>query len=234
MNPSKSGIPTILRQVVHDLIKKHQWTLLSGDDLVNLVMTGTQASVTKTEIVQAVQHHYALVLYGACRQSEDMAKREQAYQELFRLLYRAAYNRWPNIAEDVTQRALMLVYEQIDRCRLPGAFVSFALNKLRHAYQQEMRGRGKEVANMETDEERPDDAQPLPEIDLEQKERMQMLIAAIERLPNQRQQDVVRLKYFDGLSGEVIAERVNTTPGNVRVLLYRALDRLRQDEQLQI
>jgi hypothetical protein len=67
----------------------------------------------------------AVTLFDACRQTEDQKRCEQAYTELFRYLYRAAYNRWPDLAEDVTQHALLLVHQHIARCANPAAFRSF-------------------------------------------------------------------------------------------------------------
>lgn len=51
------------------------------------------------------------------------------------------------------------------------------------------------------------------------------LMRAIQSLP-ERQQKIVMMRYFENRSGEEIAERLGTTPGNVRVLLSRALDKL--------
>lgn len=79
--------------------------------------------------------HYTAILYEACQQTKDRARREQGYQELHRYLYRAAYQRWPAVAQTGTQRALVLIYEQLDRCPDPRMFLAFALSKLREACQ---------------------------------------------------------------------------------------------------
>ncbi len=51
------------------------------------------------------------------------------------------------------------------------------------------------------------------------------LMKAIRTLP-ERQQKIVMMRYFENRSSEEIAARLGTTPGNVRVLLSRALDKL--------
>ena len=51
------------------------------------------------------------------------------------------------------------------------------------------------------------------------------LMKAIKSLP-ERQQKIVMLRYFENCSSEEIADRLNISPGNVRVLLSRALDKL--------
>ena len=51
------------------------------------------------------------------------------------------------------------------------------------------------------------------------------LMKAIATLP-ERQQMIVIMRYFQNCSGEEIAKRLGITPGNVRVLLSRALNKL--------
>lgn len=51
------------------------------------------------------------------------------------------------------------------------------------------------------------------------------LMKAIDRLP-ERQREIVMLSYFRNQSSEEIAHRLGITPGNVRVLLSRALKKL--------
>ena len=55
------------------------------------------------------------------------------------------------------------------------------------------------------------------------------LMKSIGRLP-ERQRKIVMMRYFENLSGEEIAQKLGITPGNVRVLLSRALDRLSADK----
>lgn len=51
------------------------------------------------------------------------------------------------------------------------------------------------------------------------------LMDAIGQLP-ERQQTIVKMRYFENRSGEEIAQCLGITPGNVRVLLSRALNKL--------
>ncbi len=51
------------------------------------------------------------------------------------------------------------------------------------------------------------------------------LMEAIKKLP-ERQQKVIMMRYFQNCSGDEIARELNISPGNVRVLLSRALDKL--------
>ena len=53
------------------------------------------------------------------------------------------------------------------------------------------------------------------------------LMKAIATLP-ERQQKIVYMRYFQNLSSEEIATSMNLSPGNVRVLQNRALNKLKQ------
>jgi len=220
------------RHIVRDLIRKYGWALLSEDELVELVLGPAEAGIPPTEVKRLAKHHYAIAMYEACRQAEDQGRREQGYGELSRYLFRAAYNRWPELAEDATQRALLLVYEQIECCRSPGTFLAFALNKLRHAFKQEWRARGKEESWPEPGpgSAEGDGAEAWARLD--DQERCQMLLEAVQRLPNDLMRKVVLLKYFGGLSDAEIGERLGITANYVRVLRYRGIRRLQEDERL--
>lgn len=52
-----------------------------------------------------------------------------------------------------------------------------------------------------------------------------VIMKAIKSLP-ERQQNIIMMRYFENCSSEEIAGRLDITPGNVRVLLSRALDKL--------
>jgi RNA polymerase sigma factor (sigma-70 family) len=217
------------RHIVRDLISKYGWALLSEDELVELVLGSVESGIPPTEAKRLAKHHYAIAMYEACRQDKDHDRREQGYYELSRYLFRAAYNQWSELAEDATQRALLLVYEQIERCRSPGTFLAFALNKLRHAFKQEQRARGKE----ETDPKPGPGSAKREGTDawtyLEDQERCRMLLEAIQRLPNDLMRKAVLLKYFGGLSDTEIGERLGITANYVRVLRCRGIKRLQKD-----
>lgn len=51
------------------------------------------------------------------------------------------------------------------------------------------------------------------------------LMKAIESLP-ERQQKIIKMRYFENRTSDEIAESLNLSPVNVRVLLSRALDKL--------
>jgi len=69
--------------------------------------------------------------------------------------------------------------------------------------------------------------QPMPFEQLEQKEAAGFLLRIVSTLPP-RQQEVLQLKFQNGLSYQQIAEITKTTANNVGVLIHTALKTLRQ------
>ncbi len=220
------------RRVVRTLIAKYDWALVDEDELVKLVTASVQSGASSVKLERTAIRHYTVALHRACQQVEDEPRCERGYQELHRFLFRVACNRWPDMARIVTQRALVLVYEQIDRCRSPDTFGAFALNKLRQAYKDELRYRGKEVPWANLDHVSTQGGWSALQSQLANQERLRELVAAIKRLGNKHQQQVILLKFFGGLSDDVIAHRLDIEVGNVRVIRHRGLKQLRKDEQL--
>lgn len=210
------------RRVVQALIAQYDWALPREDDLMEWILASIQAEDSPTDLERVA---YSTALYEACRQTQDLDRRERGYRELFRFLFRVAYNRWPELAEDATQRALVLVYEQMDHCRGPGTFLGFAFFKLLQGFTEERRA-------MPLDGPLPEGL-PAPFLSgLDQQEPLKILVEAIKRLPDQREQQVILLKFLGGLSDETIGARLQITPGHVRVLRHRGIARLREDKRL--
>ena len=211
-----------VRRIVRELIQKNDWELLTEDDLVGLVLN-SGSELTATEVKRVATHHYSIAMYNACRGGEGPERRERGYLELHRYLYRAAYNKWPQIAEDATQAALLKVLEQIDRCRHPGTFLAFALYKLWGAFKTQAPSKDDDelletIVEIVSEGEAAD-----PEVHLDRQELWQELLGAIRRLPNERQQKAILLKYCAGLSDSEIAEQLETSVGNVGVLRHRGI-----------
>jgi RNA polymerase sigma-70 factor (ECF subfamily) len=67
-----------------------------------------------------------------------------------------------------------------------------------------------------------------PSSSLRRREQANQLMATLQRLPEQ-QQEVVRLRHFEGLPHAEVARRLNITSENARALWVRALRRLRKE-----
>lgn len=220
------------QRAVQALIRQYDWGLLPERELVTRVWTVIHKRDTQGSLEELVKHQYIRVIYEACCQATDQARRERAYEELFRILYRVACQRWPDLVNSVVQRGLELVYQQLDRCHDPATFLAFALNKLRQAATEELRVRAKTKSDLPLIEVGSTAEVEPPHIPLHQAESLRILISALERLPNDRQQKAIIWKYFEGMSDQEIGARLGITANYVRKLRHDGLTRLRQDQQL--
>jgi RNA polymerase sigma factor (sigma-70 family) len=225
-------------EVARALIEKYYWTLMSEAELGTTLLKASRVAAPPVNLAQLAMEQYNLALYEACRQTSDRARCERAYTELARYLQRVAYSRWPDLAETVAQRALELVYLKIAECRHPSKFLAFAAFKLWQAFKEETRERDKAGLSLESllAEDKKQlhlsEIQVVLQSDLLKQEQCRILVEAIRRLPNRREQKVMLLKFFGGLSGRAIANRLEIEENLVRQLSHRALQRLRHDEQL--
>jgi RNA polymerase sigma factor (sigma-70 family) len=221
----------VCETVVAALIARHRWTLLSTEELMDRTMGSLDGTWSPEELKQLALRCYADSLYAACRQNEDLGRRECGYTDLFHYLYQVAYRRWPDLAEEATQRALLLIYEQIDRCRMPASFLIFALYKLRHAFQQERRARGicqsVDLCSLSTTE-----ADPMASYALTSREYQEALLDALRHLPDGRMAKVILMRFFAGLHDDEIGACLGITVNHVRVLRCRGLERLQGDQHL--
>lgn len=69
---------------------------------------------------------------------------------------------------------------------------------------------------------------PSPEQAVIDRETMERLLASVGRL-NERERDIIGLKFAAGLSNRSIARLCHLREGNVAIILFRALRRLRQE-----
>jgi RNA polymerase sigma-70 factor (ECF subfamily) len=67
-----------------------------------------------------------------------------------------------------------------------------------------------------------------PSAHLSKEEQSIVLADALERLPKEYR-DVIILRHFERLSFKQIADKLDRSPGAVRMLFARAIDRLRQE-----
>lgn len=72
----------------------------------------------------------------------------------------------------------------------------------------------------------------LPEIQIEPDIEMALYAHALLETLEGDQLEVVRLTFFEDLSAKEIASQLGLTPGNVRVLRYRALEKIRERQAL--
>jgi RNA polymerase sigma factor (sigma-70 family) len=249
---------------VEHLIEAYQWRLMAVAELVAALLARAASeqesdsgqAFTPEQIRKWAIHHYCLAaLHPACLGSRGSQAQQQAFQELADYLYRLAQRTWPGVAEDATQDALVAIYEKAHLCRNSGAFLAFAIQKLRDAARRRLRAGSREFSLDELLEadvygemstvgggagdadtkggmvsDATSDAILARELRIQVVERLQQLRTAHPRA--RRQLDTVWLRYVQELSLEEISAQLETPVENVSVLLSRGLERLREDSGL--
>ncbi len=123
-------------------------------------------------------------------------------------------------AEDKVQEAFLRAYRGLDRFDPSRRFSSWLYRIAQNACVDALRAR-REWAPIEEVDPPGGEAQPLGP------EASPHVARAVGDLPA-RQRAVLHLKYALGLDAVEIAERLDMTPGNVRVVLHRAVKLLRE------
>ncbi len=126
--------------VIFRLITRHGWSLLPGR------ASGAYPQRAATEILpndleRLIVRQYFALLCDACLQPEPIDLRERAYGDLAHYLYRIAYNKWRDVAEEAMQRTLLLIYEKQDQCRGRMTFNGFVISKFRQATTEILRAK---------------------------------------------------------------------------------------------
>jgi RNA polymerase sigma factor (sigma-70 family) len=237
--------------VVRKLMEDNDWRLLSEGVFVEAVLERiTPGHTVEPEQLRkwCINTYCRDALYPACLGEQGLQRQERAFTELAMYLHRLAYWRWPQVAEDAVQEALLIIYKKVDRCRNPGAFLAFAIQQLRDAARKSMRVETRTLSlddllerdlygNISADEGVGSMEEEGVEKAVLYADLRRQFVTLIEdmRLENpraHRQLDAVWLRYFRELSNEEIATVLETTPEEVSVLISRGLKKLRGDKRL--
>ena len=214
------------------LLRREAWARQAAD----LVRAGAAADPNRAAMLV-----YSQALYTACSGSEGRQRQNHGYSELFRYLFDGARRRYPEIAEDVTQRASERVFALFDRCRTPGAFLAFAFQQLLDSVRV-VRRQSEQEGIAHTPAVGPGDLDSLPDQqpDMAAKMIAAELHARFERLsieflrkhPRAGQQlAALRLKYIDDLDEAAIGRLLGKSIGSVYTLRARAVEKLRAEPE---
>jgi RNA polymerase sigma factor (sigma-70 family) len=236
--------------VVRELMADHDWRLLPEEVFVSAVLNRLPAQqMIESEPLRkwCINTYCQHALHPACLGTHGPQKRKRAFEELATYLYRLAYSTWPQVAEDATQEALIMIYDKVEHCHNPGAFLAFAIQQLRDAARKYTRVEASAdsldvlleqdiYADMPADAGLGTVGEGVEETALYADLRREVA-ARIKEVQQQnpkarRQLDAVGLRYFRELSNAEIAAALETTPENVAVLINRGLNKLREDERL--
>jgi RNA polymerase sigma factor (sigma-70 family) len=235
---SEPGTPSLgdCRAAISQLSQRYDWSLIAPEEWAERALQHLQHGEAPTPVA-AVLLCYSHQLYRACAGQRGVALQNRGYTEVAHYLTAAAAQRYPDLLPDVTQRALLRIYEQLGECQSPATFLAFAFQQLRSAARDE---RGGDHAAIPI----PNDIlDQIPDTtSLDQRILDQESAAAIRRLfdtlvkRHPRASDqlaAVRMKYLDGLDDATIAAVLKTTIPNVQVLRSRGKKRLLSTPELQ-
>lgn len=145
-----------------------------------------------------------------------LIRQEQEY------LYRMAflYTRQEEDALDAVQESVLKAYKSLKTLKDPDYFRTWLTRIVINT--------AKDICKKRRPQENLEEAESLPAPEgLSPEERMD-LYAALDNLP-ERNRDIVKLKYFDGLTTREIAQQMGLSEGAVSSCLSRSLKRMRKE-----
>lgn len=154
---------------------------------------------------------------------------EQIYHQHYTNIYHYIKNHTDTQqdAEELTQDVFTACYHHYDHFDETKSSVKtwifvIAKNKLKNYYRAK-----KETISLDDEENPVDIAQDYLEESVLLNEKVRYIKAALSRL-NDREQLIVKEKYFHNRKSEEIAQIAGTTSGNVRIILKRALEKMQK------
>jgi RNA polymerase sigma-70 factor (ECF subfamily) len=180
----------------------------------------------QTSVDESVEARLAREIAGA-----SPGGAPEAEAALYRLLaprarrYGLRHLRDAHAAADLMQQVLALTIEQLRNggLREPERVVSFVLGACRLTVMDQRRGerRRDELLQRYAAELPAEVAHVTPRLD-------QLRVAdCLERLP-ERERAVLVMSFYDDQPSESVGEQLGLSPGNVRVIRHRGIDRLRR------
>ncbi|MBQ9980088.1 MAG: sigma-70 family RNA polymerase sigma factor [Oscillospiraceae bacterium] len=161
-----------------------------------------------------------------------------AFSELVRLHENRIYSLClrmmgnPEDAQDAAQEAFIKAWEKLSTFRGDSAFSTWLYRLASNLCLDMIAARNRRAASSLSDEDgsfldTPDTA-PLPQEELERRERLGALKAAMDTLPDEARTMLI-LREGQGLSYEEIGQVLNLPPGTVKSRLFRAREKLREE-----
>jgi len=240
MDCALSALEQQCGQAAGVLLERHEWRLLDRDELARRALDHLRDGIAH-DARRAATFAYSQALHMACSGAEGLERQNRAYDELHRYLHESALHRYPDMDEEVSQRAVASIFADFKRCRLPGAFLAFAIQHMLDAAralrrEQQPRSLAAPAGEREhalgdrlADERQPDPAEAA--IAGELRSRFEQLAEEfLRKHPRAAKQfAALRLKYIDGLDEATIATRLGVPVQSVYVLRARAVAKLRAE-----
>jgi hypothetical protein len=216
--------------VVKALCERYGWALIERAAFAERVAAHAATGGFRT-IGMAALNLYSITLHQACSGAEGRERQERAYTELGWLLMQAASSHHGLRDQALVDEVLGEIFEQFPTCRVPGAFIAFAQQRLRNAVKRTRNTRfvSLEARAVELSEEGDDDLHALISAELRESVafcREQFL----RRYPGARLQfAAVWMKFVLELDDATIGVRLAKSPQQVYVLRCRGLKKLRAE-----
>jgi RNA polymerase sigma-70 factor, ECF subfamily len=129
-------------------------------------------------------------------------------------------------AEDLTAAAFTKALTSLNRYQEQGRLTAWLFSIARHTLLDEQRRRMSRLAHISI-EPTLADTRPLPETQVLQSEQARLLYDLIEQLPDDQREALI-LRFFGEIDSGQIAERMGRSAGAIKMLIHRAIARLRE------
>ena len=143
--------------------------------------------------------------------------------KLFRLALRITMNR--EDAEDVVQETMLKLWRQRERWEQMDSLEAYAMTACRHIALDHQDKADNKVLSIE--DEKPKERSTDPYNEMFQKERLQIVHDAMNRLP-EKQRTCMQLRDFEGYQYSEIATMLGITEEQVKVNIFRARKAIRE------
>lgn len=145
--------------------------------------------------------------------------------KVFRLALRITQSR--EEAEDITQDTLLKAWERQEELAGVKSIEAYVLTVCRNLSLDHLKAAGNQVVGIDDSPTDTPDSSPLPDEQLEEKERLHRIKQIFDSLPpNPR--TALQLRDIEGKSYREIAEIMQQTEANVKVLIFRARQHIKQ------
>lgn len=134
-----------------------------------------------------------------------------------------------DLAQELTAQTFERALSRLHTLRDPGAFGGWLFRIARSIVAGHYRGRRPVVPLEDAGEHAVAEAEarPGPEAQVVATQEVEALKEALQLL-SAREQEIIRLRFVAGLTNRAIAKAIGLREGNVAVILFRALRKLRQ------
>lgn len=157
----------------------------------------------------------------------------ELYETFFQRVYNLVYSKVRNAADtdEIVNDVFYKVFMKLDQYSGTSSFTAWLFSTANHSFIDYYRSKNKkrQIITEDWDEFFMEAAPKFeqPENKLLTKEESQCLLNAVGTL-TEREQEIIKLKYWANCSNVEIAEILNLTPSNVGIILFRALDKLKK------